>query len=112
MEPYDALHQPIRARAGSNKSQLPKFKNPNKRSVYHFAQRHHPRLTRAYEAVRYNCGECFGHWRLKFEIYLEFGAWDLRFYFLLKPYSCIYYKICFDATLMLYLLDDSLADAV
>ena len=24
-------------------------------------------------------GECFGHWILKFEIYLKFGAWDLGF---------------------------------
>jgi len=57
-----------------NKSQLPKFKNPNKRSVFHFAQRHDPRLSIVYKALRYYCGECFGHWILKFEIYLEFGA--------------------------------------
>ena len=31
------------------------------------------------EAMRYNHSECFGHWILKFEIYLRFGAWDLGF---------------------------------
>jgi len=30
-------------------------------------------------AMGRNCGECFGHWILKFGIYLEFGAWNLGF---------------------------------
>jgi hypothetical protein len=35
--------------------------------------------------MRYDCGECFGHWILKIEIYLYFDAWDLEFYCLIKP---------------------------
>jgi len=34
--------------------------------------------------IQNNCCGCFGHWLLKFEIYLKFGAWDLEFYFFWK----------------------------
>jgi len=37
------------------------------------------------EAIRTNCGECFGHWILKFGIYLQFGACDLGFFALMLP---------------------------
>ncbi len=30
--------------------------------------------------------DCFGHWRLEFEIYLYFGAWNLEFF---RRFKCI-----------------------
>ncbi len=36
----------------------------------HLAKCHNYQQSRPCEAIPYSCGECFGHWILKFEIYL------------------------------------------
>ena len=49
------------------------------------AKWHHHQRIKVCAAIRNNCGECFGNWILKFEIYLLFGTCDLGFKYFIKP---------------------------
>ena len=35
----------------------------------HLCKWHNHRRTKVWAAIRYNCGECFGHWNLPFDSY-------------------------------------------
>jgi len=82
----------------SNKSQWPKFKIRNKWYAGICARQHNDRRTKIYAWIRYTRSECFGHWILKFEIYLQFDAWNLGFYRSII-YLFNWHRIYFDLTL-------------
>jgi hypothetical protein len=54
----------------SNKAQRPKFKMRNKWSIYKYCKLIATAIVTVANRCRTTFGECFGFWKLKFEIYL------------------------------------------
>ena len=70
-----------------NIKQIPITQIQNIKQIFrlHLCKWHNYRQSKFFEKMRTNCGECFGHWKLQFETYLLFGAYDLGFYRFIKP---------------------------
>jgi len=54
----------------TNNKQIPMTQIQNSKHLIrqHLCKWHNQRRTKVWAAIRYNCGECFGHWNLPFDL--------------------------------------------